>query len=417
MEEQDEKQARIESLVSQYVRYVDQCIADPIVEVDVEEEEKKVPLVVSDRVGVVVVTSALQIHPETTVLEAVLSTHQKLEPELRDTLKVVVCDCAKRVPEKKKTQWKQGRISEEEAERYNEYICRLEQLAKEGKFPFENVRIFRMPSYGGFGKCLQQGLSELVACKGSISHALVLQHDRILKETFGLKSLLRTMLRRPNQIRYIGLASNSSRNSIIRYRSMGIRVEPWSIYIDTRDDDPQYWKVREEPPKKKSNVDSERDDDDDGSSLCTNDDNNNTKTEESDDEDGQKKEKKEEHHLCGRRLVALPFWYDSTHLASIDHYLNFVYGWHAMPGTQYEKPFRLKTGDFPEDKLGNAMLAHIRAKGMKVHRVYGCYLLDDAKTVYVRHVHGRKLGTGYSRAVDKYISSKDIELDESDDEE
>ncbi len=46
----------------------------------------------------------------------------------------------------------------------------------------------------------------------------------------------------------------------------------------------------------------------------------------------------------GRKLCPLPFWYDSTHIARIDFYLDFVFGWHAFAGTQYSKPFRLRTG-------------------------------------------------------------------------
>ena len=49
--------------------------------------------------------------------------------------------------------------------------------------------------------------------------------------------------------------------------------------------------------------------------------------------------------------VALPFWFDSTHIAQVRHYVDFIFGWHCMPGTQYAEPFRMKCGDFPEDKV------------------------------------------------------------------
>ena len=113
----------------------------------------------------------------------------------------------------------------------------------------------------------------------------------------------------------------------------------------------------------------------------------------------------------GRTLVPLPFWYDATHVANVEFYLDFVFGWHVMPGTQYENPFRLKTGDFPEDKLGNAMLAYLKLHGMRVHGLFGCYLLDavDGKTVYTRHIHGRKIGTGASRALELYVTQDEME--------
>lgn len=33
-----------------------------------------------------------------------------------------------------------------------------------------------------------------------------------------------------------------------------------------------------------------------------------------------------------RTLAAIPFWFDSTHIARVPFYLDFIYGWHCMPG-------------------------------------------------------------------------------------
>lgn len=54
-------------------------------------------------------------------------------------------------------------------------------------------------------------------------YALVLQHDRILREFFDVRDVLLTMEMRP-RVRYIGLASNSSVGAEARYRSIGIPV-------------------------------------------------------------------------------------------------------------------------------------------------------------------------------------------------
>lgn len=70
----------------------------------------------------------------------------------------------------------------------------------------------------------------------------------------------------------------------------------------------------------------------------------------------------------------------------------------------------MKTGDFPEDKIGNAMMSWIKQAGMsKIHRVFGCFLLDDDSTIYVRHVHGRHLGESEKRTLDKYVSFEETE--------
>ncbi len=146
------------------------------------------------------------------------------------------------------------------------------------------------------------------------------------------------------RVRYIGLASNSSVGSEARYRTMGIPVHKGAIATE-----------------------------------------------------GQH-----------RKLSPLPFWYDSTHVASVQFYLDCVFGWHVFEGTQYDKPFRLKTGDFPEDKLGNAMLAFMKLNGMRVHPLFGSYLLDDGATVYCRHVHGRKIDSCGQRMLSNYVTKDDV---------
>jgi hypothetical protein len=45
--------------------------------------------------------------------------------------------------------------------------------------------------------------------------------------------------------------------------------------------------------------------------------------------------------VCGARLLTLAFWWDSTHLATVEHYLSFVLTQRCV-----------RKGTFPEDTLG-----------------------------------------------------------------
>lgn len=65
----------------------------------------------------------------------------------------------------------------------------------------------------------------------------------------------------------------------------------------------------------------------------------------------------------GLRLVPIIFWYDSTHLASVDHYRSLVFG----PEEAY------RAGAFVEETFGVRQRAAIMAGGMAVHPRFGTY--------------------------------------------
>ena len=78
------------------------------------------------------------------------------------------------------------------------------------------------------------------------------------------------------------------------------------------------------------------------------------------------------------------FWWDSTHLATVDHYVNFVL-----------KQPSVKRGTFPEDTLGREMLDAIKANGLKAAEPYAAYLWvedekgDNEECRVVGHLNGR----------------------------
>lgn len=68
----------------------------------------------------------------------------------------------------------------------------------------------------------------------------------------------------------------------------------------------------------------------------------------------------------GARLLQLGFWWDSTHLASVDHYLRFVLTQKVV-----------KRGTFPEDTLGKQMLDALKRDGLSGITPYAAYLWAD----------------------------------------
>jgi len=63
-------------------------------------------------------------------------------------------------------------------------------------------------------------------------------------------------------------------------------------------------------------------------------------------------------------LIPLFFWYDKTHIASVQHYLKLVFGRGSV----------INNGDFIEDKFGHVQLQDIKDHGMEVHSKYGTWM-------------------------------------------
>jgi hypothetical protein len=82
--------------------------------------------------------------------------------------------------------------------------------------------------------------------------------------------------------------------------------------------------------------------------------------------------------VCGVEFTPMVYWYDSTHIATAEHYHNFVFG-----------PRRLTKGNFIEADLGQVQIKEILIKGMAAHAEYGTFLLGSGDSRVVAHVHGR----------------------------
>ena len=62
------------------------------------------------------------------------------------------------------------------------------------------------------------------------------------------------------------------------------------------------------------------------------------------------------------------FFFDKTHICSVDHYLNFVLSYHTSGAA-------IKPGMFIEDVLGQQQLAAIKERGLTAHAEYATWLL------------------------------------------
>jgi len=320
-----------------------------------------VPKRIRDLITMVVTTSVIPFHPETKMLEEVVASHEKHESELGECKKIIVCDFPK-LSVSGSRQFKSGKVLEEDMVRYEEYIQRLEELARKGEPPFKNTSILRCKRYRGFAMAVNEALSLVTT-----PYVMIIQHDRMLTRPFGLKMVMDVMQAHSSQIKYVGLASSKSDKQAhlmnSRYR---IDVTP-KMYI--LDEDPS---ESDEQLKRR---------------LLSN--------------------NPADVKVPRRILVPLIFWYDSTHIACVDHYRDFVFGEHCIENVgPYWSQFKLGTGDFIEDKLGQAEREDVKMNGLRAHDKYGNYLLEDSCGPFVQHCHGRLLGTSTARTFETYFGDK-----------
>ncbi|CAK0791596.1 unnamed protein product, partial [Prorocentrum cordatum] len=109
---------------------------------------------------------------------------------------VIVCDgfnlCAK-------STWKAGRVTEDAAARYEEYLCNLEGLLDSGALP-RGTRLVHMDGRNGQALALQAGLRYV-----ETPYVLVHQHDLEFTLDFGLGRVLDVLEDESNCVKYVGM--------------------------------------------------------------------------------------------------------------------------------------------------------------------------------------------------------------------
>ena len=90
--------------------------------------------------------------------------------------------------------------------------------------------------------------------------------------------------------------------------------------------------------------------------------------------------------VAGVTLIPMIQWYDSTHICTVEHYKNFVFGRQ-----------RLTKGNFIEADLGQKQLQTITTEGMQAHAEYATFLLDDDPMLrIVAHMDGASKGAKHT---------------------
>lgn len=311
----------------------------------------------------IVTTSVIPAHPSTRLIAEVLGSYVRNEPDLLDCKKIIVCDFPK-LSVSGLTHYKSGKINRTDFQRYEEYIGELERLSAAGEYPFVNVEIFRLPRYRGFAMAVHEALAKVTT-----PFVMIIQHDRVLTREFRAAELLALMQAQPDQVKYIGLCSDTSSGHVHQVSSRYNMDVTGKMQI-----------LQPTVP---------------GAGGL----------------EAFKKQLIANFPLplpqC-RMLVPLIFWYDSTHIASVSHYRDFVFGSHELVGvpTLDYRYYKLKTGDFIEDKLGQVQREDIKCNGLdEAHGKYATFLLEDNQGPFVRHCHGRMIGTSTKRTFEIYFGN------------
>lgn len=258
-----------------------------------------------DKLTVLITSSPTHTHPSTSLIDHVLETFQ-LIPSLVECRKIIICD-GYRV--ESKVRYKKGRVTQDQADSYEEYKNNLKQHVNEKNPLYHNTEILELPERVGFGFALKEAIPSVTT-----KYLMIVQHDRSFIKSFDLEQVLESMENNPI-MRCVLLPLASTYN----YRKR----------MDTK---------------------------------------------------FHKKDILSNREITHNHNVFLPLcqFYDSTHIAHIDFYKEFIIGQKMIP----------KNG-FIEDRLGQIQVQDIRLNGMEVHAKYGTYLYGDGFEYLVQHLDGR----------------------------
>jgi hypothetical protein len=180
---------------------------------------------VREMLTVIVTSSPVMSNPLTSMIEHVFETMCQV-PGLADCSKILVCDGHKLMTSKTKTtQWKSGKITENQGTHYQSYIEACHGLAERGAPGFRNTQVLELPDRHGFAFAVQAALDHV-----RTPYVMVIQHDHSFARAFDLPKLLRTMEATPEEYKYVGLLSASTMNyPRTTLSKFNVRVEPKEV--------------------------------------------------------------------------------------------------------------------------------------------------------------------------------------------
>ena len=160
-------------------------------------------LLIEDLMTVVVVTSPVKSNPSTRMMQELLN-YFRLVPQLVRCKKLIMCDGVKVVKVGASNKFRAGRVTNEAAEMYKQYIANLQALAAEGDGEFARCEVIGLERRGGFGLAVKAALERVAT-----PFVMVVQHDRSFVQSFPVEAVLASMCA-DRSLKYVGLHTSST---------------------------------------------------------------------------------------------------------------------------------------------------------------------------------------------------------------
>lgn len=300
---------------------------------------------------VIITTSYVKSHPSTELIEEVIRRLPNYVMKI-----IIICDGYKIT---EKTNVKSGKILNENANDYNEYINRL-------IFLYPLFEIIKQTGHCGFAENVKTCLNITTT-----KYVMIVQHDQLFVKHVDLKNVLRCMDENPNDIKYLGFASQRNCNEL---KTRLISKKFRKFLIDLNEEINLYLEdnsiIIDEIDFQGTKVDLLQ--------GCLNDEINTNKI-----------ILQYYKNKVGLNLMPLMFFYDRPHIMRTEDYINLF------------EEFKIKF--FMEDTLGHFQLNDISMFGMEAFNKYKSFLLYDnfPDVVCTNHSSGRSFITKDEKTIQK----------------
>jgi hypothetical protein len=286
--------------------------------------------------SIVITTSPIQSNPSTEMIENTLKSFNLCEG-LEDCDKFIICDG---YVIKNKNQLKRGGVTNDYAQKYEQFILNLENKINEFKY----VTINKQPNRNGFAKNVKLSLDMI-----NTPLVMIVQHDHQFVRPVNIMNVVNSMIKHSN-INYVGFISNSVS----------------SIDCELRQSFKKFWNdLENEIDTTKLN----------GETII--------------------KYFKDKYELS---LVPLTFWYDRIHIANVSYYKTIFNKKFKLVGQNNEVIHETKIKNYIEDTFGNFQRNDIKFNGYDAFKKYMSFIYVDTDNVddiknpsqyVIKHVNGR----------------------------
>lgn len=158
---------------------------------------------------IIVTTSPIRSNPSTAMIEDCVRAFS-LADGLQSCHKIIVCDGCNVT--NGKNQFKKGKVTADDASRYGAFVAALTNLAETHALP--NTSVLPLLRRSGFAQAIKTALEHV-----KTTFVMVVQHDQHIMRNFNVASGLQALRNYPDQVKYLGLLSNSTINYAPTVRS------------------------------------------------------------------------------------------------------------------------------------------------------------------------------------------------------